>query len=425
MTKEELKEIDPSRDWVVVDTTLKTDYELTIIRELAKPRVVVLPIPVLFHTIAGRALKSIFPQMTPYTKIHSSSLRWNPNPYALHNGYWHCSPGVVLEVNETAFYTYLRFYVDEEKVSPSNLYDTFLKALREASRGVICNVSAGEVFSDEWEEGEEELDGASGSIFDDTTTSPFEKIDITMDEFLSFYPPETVLSLKRVIQMVDVIAREPASGLRFSALITGPPGTGKSLFSILLAKYAAEEKKALVIFASGVSGLDIINDAIKFFPLVLFIFDECEFLVQNRDNIATKELIYLMQLLDGYAYKPYASWGIIFTTNRPHTIDPAFLRPIRMDELIEISPIQDGRLGLEIFRYYCKKLGLVDVPEVDEKAFEGRTHAECASLAYKVYRMKKFGRCVSREEIKSLLKDISKWSRPQKIKGSLEEKAGF
>jgi hypothetical protein len=80
---------------------------------------------------------------------------------------------------------------------------------------------------------------------------------------------------------------------------------------------------------------------------------------------------------------------------------------------------------LEIFRYYCKKLGLENVPELDERIFEGRTHAECAALAHKVYRMKKFGKEVSAEEIKSLLKDISKWSRPQKIKGSIEEKTGF
>jgi hypothetical protein len=426
MTKEVLKEIDPTKDWVVDDTNIRPDYELTIIKELAKPRVVVLAIPVMFQTIAGRALKLLFPQMTPYTKAHPYSLRWNSNPYYLHNGYWRCSPDIVLEVNETAFYTYLRFYVNEEKVSPPTLYENFLKALREASRGVICNLSAGEVFSSGWEdEDEEEAAEIPTFLLDEAFTSPFEKIDITMDEFLSFYPTEVVLSFKRVIQMVDTIANEPASGLHFSVLIAGPPGTGKSLFSTLIAKYAAEEKKALVIFASGVSGFEVIHDAIKLFPLVLFIFDECEFLAQNREQRPTKELIHLMQILDGYAYKSYASWGIIFTTNRPHTIDPAFLRPIRMDELIELSPIQNGRFGLEIFRYYCKKLGLEAVPELDERVFEGRTHAECAALAHKVYRMKKFGKEVSAEEIKSLLKDISKWSRPQKIKGSIEEKTGF
>jgi hypothetical protein len=426
MTKEVLKEIDPTKDWVVDDTNLRTDYELTIIKELAKPRVVVLAIPVLFQTIAGRALRLLFPQMTPYTKAHPYSLRWNSNPYNLHNGYWRCSPDIVLEITETAFYTYLRFYVNEERVSPPNLYESFLKALREASRGVICNLSAGEVFSSDWEdEDEEEAAETPTFLLDEAFTSPFEKIDITMDEFLSFYPTEVVLSFRRVIQMVDTIANEPASGLHFSALIAGPPGTGKSLFSTLLAKYAAEEKKALVIFASGVSGFEVIHDAIKLFPLVLFIFDECEFLAQNREQRPTKELIHIMQLLDGYAYKSYASWGIIFTTNRPHTVDPAFLRPIRMDELIELSPIQNGHFGLEIFRYYCKKLGLEAVPELEERIFEGRTHAECAALAHKVYRMKKFGKEVSVEEIKSLLKDISKWSRPQKIKGSIEEKTGF
>ena len=423
MTKRMLTEIDPTKDWVVDNTNFRIDYELTITREFAKPRLIVIAIPVILQNIVGRALRQLFPQMSPYTRVHIQSLRWNSIPHTVHAGYWRCSPYVVLEVNETAFYTYFRFYIDEEKVSPQSFYEDFQKALRAASAGVICNISVGELFSD-WED-EEAEENIPPLLLDENIGSPFEKIDISLDEFLSFYPPETALAFRRVIQMMDTIANEPASGLHFSALIAGPPGTGKSLFATLLAKYAAEEKKALVIFASGVSGLDIIYDVIKIFPLVLFIFDECEFLAQNREQRPTRELIQLMQLLDGYAHKTYASWGVIFTTNRPHTIDPAFLRPIRMDELIELSPIQDGKLGLEIFKYHCRKLGIEEI-SVDEKVFEGRTHAECAALAQKIYRMKKFNKEVTPETIKALLKDISKWSRPQKIKGSLtEEKAGF
>jgi len=65
---------------------------------------------------------------------------------------------------------------------------------------------------------------------------------------------------------------------------------------------------------------------------------------------------------------------------------------------------------------------------VDEKYFEGRTHAECAALAHKISRMAKFEGAVSAEDVKVLLKDMAKWSRPRRLKGVLsagEEKAGF
>jgi len=421
MDRDVLRLIDPTKDWVIDKTDHKIDYELTIIREMVEPRIIVISIPVAFYTIAGRALKTLFPQIAPYTKVHPRSLHWYSNPYRLPVGYWQCSSDIVLEINETAYYFFLRFYIDTAKLSPTKFYDEFLKALRDASRGVICNLSENETFISADEDEEEE----SLVVVSYEDNASFEKVDISFDEFFSFYPDDTVLAFKRVIQMLDTIAAEPGSGLHFSALLAGPPGTGKSLFATLLAKYAVEEKKALVVFTSGISGIDVVYDGIKLFPLVLFIFDECEFLAQNRERQATRELISLMQLMDSYAYKSYASWGILFTTNRPHTIDPAFLRPMRLDELIELTPIQDSQLGYKLFVYHCHKLGIEPPAGLDLKIFEGRTHAECAALAHKIYRMEKFGKKVTPEEIKALAKDIAKWSRPQKIRSGIEDKAGF
>jgi hypothetical protein len=425
MDEKVLKEIDPTKNWVIDKTDRRIDYDLTIVREMEKPRLVVITVPHVFRHISGRALRRLYPEIVPYTKVHISSLRWDPRSYEFIAGYWRCSPNVVLEIAETAFHQYFRFFVDEAKENPASLYEAFLNALREESRGAVCNVSWQSAFDDDVEDEEEELGSAN---IGDGEVSSLGEAEITLEEFLSFYPPATALAFRRIIHMVDVIADNPASGMHFSALLAGPPGTGKSLFATLLAQYAVEKKRALVVFSSGVTGIDFVYEAIKMFPLVLFIFDECEFLIQDREEQPTRELIHFLQLLDGYAYRSYASWGMIFTTNRPHAIDPAFLRPVRLDELVEVLPLQDGHLGRKVFEYHCRRLGVEPPEGVDEKYFEGRTHAECAALAHKISRMAKFGGAVSAEDVKALLKDMAKWSRPRRLKGVLsagEEKAGF
>jgi hypothetical protein len=423
MDEKVLKEIDPTKNWVVDRTDRRIDYDLTVIREMEKPRLVVITVPSIFRHIAGRALRRLYPEIAPYTKVNTQSLRWDPNPYEFAAGYWRCSPNVVLEIAETAFHQYFRFFVDEAKESPASLHEAFLGALHEESRGAACNVSWQDAFDDE----EVEEEGIVGSDVGGEVSSLGET-GMTLEEFLSFYPPATALAFRRIIHMVDVIADNPGSGMHFSALLAGPPGTGKSLFATLLAQYAIEKKRALVVFSSGVTGIDFVYEAIKMFPLILFIFDECEFLVQDREEQPTRELIHLLQLLDGYAYRSYASWGMIFTTNRPHAVDPAFLRPVRLDELVEVLPLQDGHLGRKVFEYHCRRLGVEPPEGIDEKYFEGRTHAECAALAHKISRMAKFGGSVSAEDVKALLRDMAKWSRPRRLKGVLstgEEKAGF
>lgn len=420
MDEKTLREIDP-KEWVVDDTTKKIDYELTIIREYKKPFRLVFTVPIVLNQVAGKALRSLFPNMAPYSKVNVYSLTWTSNPYTILPGYFRCDEHLVVEITETAFYLFIYFWGDAEYIEPKKLHKSFVSALRRSAKGLIIDISQGEPPIED-EEDEDYRYSHSTSIEFETVRKDMD--DITLDDFVSFYPLETQLAFRRIIHMVDVLAQEPASGLHFSALLVGPPGTGKSLFSHLVAQHAAK-KGALVLWGTGVRGFEYIYDILRMFPFVLFIFDECESLLVSREHTTRSELIFLMRLLDGYSLPVHSSWGIIFTTNLAKNIDKAFLRPIRLDELVELTYFDNGELGYKVFSFHCSRLGIDPPAGVDAKWFEGRTHAECAAVAYKIYRMTKFGYEVTAETVKMLLKGVVKWANPSQLKSSTPDRLGF
>lgn len=421
--------IDPHKDWVIYSKEEYIDYELTILRSYKKPLRLTFSFPSIFAKIVGKALKRAFgDKIKPYTPLDVKSLDWS-NYTNMGCGLWQCSEKIVAEVSETAFYVYVRFYFDGAEIEPQHLKRMIIGAVREAAEGNIVNVNA---TADD----EEDLEVEDGEMLHSLTMLDDEEEndrrllgipDITFDEFLMFYPENTRQSLLRIRYMVDVITTEKGKGIHFSALLAGTPGTGKSLFASLTAQYAAQ-RKALVVVLGGSFWFDYIRDTLRMFPCVLFIMDECEHLIQNREKTHKSKLIELMRLLDGYFRSDIvASWGLIMTTNRPHVIDPAFLRPVRLDELVEFSSIEDEALANKLFRFWCDKLGVELPSDYDPKILKGKTHAECVAVAQKLFRMSKFGYPITADTIKTLFKSISLWSKPEKIKSHLSEgeKIGF
>eukprot|EP00878_Enallax_costatus_P000446 GHUV01000537.1.p1 GENE.GHUV01000537.1~~GHUV01000537.1.p1 ORF type:complete len:820 (+),score=314.21 GHUV01000537.1:161-2620(+) len=171
----------------------------------------------------------------------------------------------------------------------------------------------------------------------------------------------------------------PSKGVLFY----GPPGCGKTL----LAKAIANECQANFISVKGPELLtmwfgeseanvrEIFDKARQSAPCVLF-FDELDSIAVQRGSssgdaggAADRVLNQLLTEMDGMGSKKTVF--IIGATNRPDIIDPALLRPGRLDQLIYI-PLPDEGSRRQIFKSVLRKSPIA--PDVDFEVLTKFTH---------------------------------------------------
>ncbi|KAI8474134.1 MAG: flagellar associated protein [Monoraphidium minutum] len=171
----------------------------------------------------------------------------------------------------------------------------------------------------------------------------------------------------------------PSKGVLFY----GPPGCGKTL----LAKAIANECQANFISIKGPELLtmwfgeseanvrEIFDKARGSAPCVLF-FDELDSIAVQRGSssgdaggAADRVLNQLLTEMDGMNSKKTVF--IIGATNRPDIIDPALLRPGRLDQLIYI-PLPDDKSRAQIFKSVLRKSPIA--PDVDFDTLVRFTH---------------------------------------------------
>ncbi len=181
---------------------------------------------------------------------------------------------------------------------------------------------------------------------------------------------------------------EPPKGL----LLYGPPGCGKTL----LAKAVATESKANFIGVKGPELLskwygesekrirEVFAKARQTSPCIIF-FDEIDSIAPRRglyggDSGATERVIsQLLTELDGLIGR--GEVFIIAATNRPDLLDPAFLRPGRIDRVLYVPP-PDYKARLEIFKVHTRKMPLADNINLNElaDATKGFSGADIAAV---------------------------------------------
>ncbi|XP_073048632.1 cell division cycle protein 48 homolog isoform X1 [Primulina eburnea] len=171
----------------------------------------------------------------------------------------------------------------------------------------------------------------------------------------------------------------PSKGVLFY----GPPGCGKTL----LAKAIANDCQANFISVKGPELLtmwfgeseanvrEIFDKSRQSAPCVLF-FDELDSIATQRGNsvgdaggAADRVLNQLLTEMDGMTAKKTVF--IIGATNRPDIIDPALLRPGRLDQLIYI-PLPDENSRLQIFKACLRKSPVSR--DIDLSALARHTH---------------------------------------------------
>jgi len=174
-------------------------------------------------------------------------------------------------------------------------------------------------------------------------------------------------------------------------LLYGAPGTGKTM----LAKAVATESEANFISVKGPEFLskwvgesekavrETFRKAKQAAPCIIF-FDEVDSITPMRgtgsDSHVTERVIsQLLSEIDGL--EELHNITVIAATNRPDIIDPALLRPGRIDRLIYVTP-PDKDSRYEIFRVHTSKTPLDSDVDLDALAedTDGFTGADIASV---------------------------------------------
>ncbi|MEV6928795.1 AAA family ATPase [Dactylosporangium sp. NPDC051485] len=180
---------------------------------------------------------------------------------------------------------------------------------------------------------------------------------------------------------------EPPRGV----LLYGPPGCGKTF----LVKAIAGTGKANVLSVKGAELLskwvgeseravrELFRRAREAAPTLVFL-DEVDALAPTRgqatDGGTTDRVVAaLLTELDGV--ESLRNVVVIGATNRPDLVDPALLRPGRLERLVFVPP-PDADARAEILRAAAKSVPLA--PDVDLKALAGSldrfSAADCAAL---------------------------------------------
>ncbi|WFD35617.1 26S proteasome regulatory subunit 6B [Malassezia cuniculi] len=185
------------------------------------------------------------------------------------------------------------------------------------------------------------------------------------------------------------IGIDPPSGV----LLYGPPGTGKTM----LVKAVANATTASFIRVVGSEfvqkylgeGPRMVRDVFRLArenaPTIIFI-DEIDAIATKRfdaqtgaDREVQRILLELLTQMDGFDQG--SNVKVIMATNRADTLDPALLRPGRLDRKIEF-PLPNRREKRLIFQTVAGRMNLS--PEVDLEDYVSRpdklSSAEIASL---------------------------------------------
>lgn len=210
-------------------------------------------------------------------------------------------------------------------------------------------------------------------------------------------------------------------------LLWGPPGCGKTL----LAKAVANESRANFI---SVKGPELLNKYVgeseravrqvfvrarSSVPCVIF-FDELDALVPKRDDALSESsarvVNTLLTELDGLSSR--RGIYVIAATNRPDIIDPAMLRPGRLDTLLFVDlPAQEERV--EILQTLTRDLNIDcsdDLADV-ARSCEGFSGADLESL------LRRAGYSAIKRDDKIMIQDF--WSAKEKVKPSVTDRKKY
>jgi transitional endoplasmic reticulum ATPase len=180
-------------------------------------------------------------------------------------------------------------------------------------------------------------------------------------------------------EVYTALQTKPPKGI----LLFGPPGTGKTL----LAKAVANESECNFISVKGPELLskwvgesekgvrEIFRKARQASPSIIF-FDEVDALVPRRgmymgsSHVTESVVSQILTELDGL--EELKNVVVLGATNRPDMIDPALLRPGRLDRVIYVPP-PDAESRMKILEVYLGGAKDILAPEISMEELVKKT----------------------------------------------------
>jgi len=314
-------------------------------------------------------------------------------------------------------------------------------------KNAIIKIPNGNQFSVEISEGCEKLRAGDIVLAEQKNLVVIRKVPITrqfdVEKFVIIEKPNVgwndiggldrqINEIKEVVELplkspelFKKVGITPPKGL----LLYGPPGTGKTL----LAKAVAASTNSTFIEVVGSElvqkfigeGAKLVKEifemARKKAPAIVFV-DELDALAARRMEIGTsgerevnRTFMQLLAELDGF--EPLGSVKIIGATNRKDILDPAIIRPGRLDRLIYVpAPNKEGRT--EVFKIHTKRMTLEKDVNIDAiinrmDNFSGaEIKATCTEAGYFAIRDKRVK--VKKDDF---LKAIDKVKADEKLEG--------
>ena len=195
-----------------------------------------------------------------------------------------------------------------------------------------------------------------------------EKPDITYSDVGGC--KEQILEIREIVEYpllypkrYSTMGIDPPKG----AMLFGPPGTGKTLVARAVAnrtdacfiRVICSELVQKYIGEGARMVRELFNLARRKNACIIF-FDELDAIGGTRfddgvggDNEVQRTMLEIVNQLDGF--EPRGNIKILMATNRPDTIDPALMRPGRLDRKIEFGlPDLEGRV--RILKIHSKKM---------------------------------------------------------------------
>ena len=205
--------------------------------------------------------------------------------------------------------------------------------------------------------------------------------------------------IKQIRQAIELPFERPEAFREFGieppkgVLITGPPGTGKTMLAKAVANSTQATFLGLVgselaqkyIGEGGRMVRELFDLARKRAPAIIFI-DEIDAIGSKRLDMATsgdrevqRTLMQLLAELDGF--ESLDDVKVIAATNRPELLDVALLRPGRFDRIIDIE-LPNSEARQHIFEVHCKNVPLDKKVNIRKMAIatEGYSGAEIKSI---------------------------------------------
>ncbi len=205
--------------------------------------------------------------------------------------------------------------------------------------------------------------------------------------------------IKQIRQAIELPFERPEAFREFGieppkgVLITGPPGTGKTMLAKAVANSTQATFLGLVgselaqkyIGEGGRMVRELFDLARKRAPAIIFI-DEIDAIGSKRLDMATsgdrevqRTLMQLLAELDGF--ETLDDVKVIAATNRPELLDVALLRSGRFDRIIDIE-LPNSEARQHIFEVHCKNVPLDKKVNIRKMAIatEGYSGAEIKSI---------------------------------------------